>query len=632
VLRVGITGARDLAPEQMQRLREQVTFVLRVVRRGMERLADTSEAREAYRREANGAVQPALRFLSPLAEGADRLAAEVACELGYELVVPMPFARGEYEKDFVRTPAPPPQPSPAQSVGEGESCAAFCHLLAQAASTIELDGGRDDPTQDLYDEARSYEAVGRFVVRNCDLLIAIWNGKPGNGRGGAADTVQFAADFGPPVWWIHAERDQAPIWIADGRDLRDPKPDGSAERALHTHLKRLILPPRPSLSPGHERSLMERIAGLGHTPRSPLAAWYAETPLKQRRWTAAHRVLMRLAARGYKPSYPPSRTPEDPVARAWHDAYEAPDGRANEYAARYRSVYVLVFLLAALALIGAAVSLAAAEPATPSDWFPRYHWHVITFVATSIELLALLLILGLVVANIRHQWHRRWIDYRLLAELYRKQQALAVLGWSLSGRAVRALIEQPGEVGEDQASWVVWLFAAMLRAAPVPHGTFNKAELQRAREIVQRDLVAEQLAYHAGRRTQCERAGHSFVVVGEVLFLLIIGFVGMKLWLLATEQGEWLGACLGLAAAAVPALAAASVGVRAYAELEMLAEQSRRMHAAMETGRRRIETVDLDRPLASQELGAEVLEVATLMLQDVDGWARLFRVKLVEAG
>lgn len=89
---------------------------------------------------------------------------------------------------------------------------------------------------------------------------------------------------------------------------------------------------------------------------------------------------------------------------------------------------------------------------------------------------------------------------------------------------------------------------------------------------------------------------------------------------------------LGLAATILPKLAAASVGIRAYAEREPLAKQSRAMKAAMESGRQRIETMDLTRPLASQELGAEVYEVATLMLQDVQGWVRLFRAKLVEAG
>ena len=40
-------------------------------------------------------------LLSPLAEGADRLAAEVALARGIKLLVPMPMAQREYERDFV---------------------------------------------------------------------------------------------------------------------------------------------------------------------------------------------------------------------------------------------------------------------------------------------------------------------------------------------------------------------------------------------------------------------------------------------------------------------------------------------------------------------------------------------------
>ena len=109
-----------------------------------------------------------------------------------------------------------------------------------------------------------------------------------------------------------------------------------------------------------------------------------------------------------------------------------------------------------------------------------------------------------------------------------------------------------------------------------------------------------------------------------MLFFAVIAVVLVKVVLLATGHAEFLGPPLGLGATVVPALAATVIGVRAYVELELLAGQSRRMKAAMERGRRRIERLDLERPVASQDLGAEVLTVATPTLEDIDGWARLF--------
>ena len=86
----------------------------------------------------DGAVRPRLRFLSPLAEGADRLAAAAALDEGFALHAAMPFPHAEYKKDFAEDPA---------------SLAAFQGLLGRAEpGATELDGSRDD-------EARSYQAV-----------------------------------------------------------------------------------------------------------------------------------------------------------------------------------------------------------------------------------------------------------------------------------------------------------------------------------------------------------------------------------------------------------------------------------------------------------------------------------------
>jgi hypothetical protein len=89
---------------------------------------------------------------------------------------------------------------------------------------------------------------------------------------------------------------------------------------------------------------------------------------------------------------------------------------------------------------------------------------------------------------------------------------------------------------------------------------------------------------------------------------------------------------LGIIATMVPGFAAAFIGVRAYAEMELLANQSRQMAAALTQAKRRIGELDPRRPLASQELGVEVLAVATRMLEDVTGWAQLSRMKPVEPG
>jgi hypothetical protein len=611
-LRVGVTGARDIPLERTEQVRAQIKDVLTLVHRQMMRLADTDAVRGAYQGQA---AAPELSFLSPLAEGADRLAAEAALELGYTLHVPMPFRRAEYVKDFG------PEDGGCGTGVPTPSALAFDTLLRRAASSVELDGARDDPARGRHDEARSYEAVGRFVVRNCDLLIAIWDGSPGKGRGGTADTVRFSANFGPPVWWVHAGTEQPPHWVDDVLDLESRSAAGEAADALEQHLAALVTPPTSPVEAGH--SVFERIIHrLSPVHASPFEQWLAETKRPSAwYWTAYHRLLQLVT--GLDPPWTPPKPPADPVARHWYELYRPADDRASECAARYRSVYVLVFLLAAVSVAFAAL----AAGATHERW-PK-------FTMTAFELISLGFILLLVIANMKGGWHTRWIDYRLLAELCRKQQSLAPLGWSLPAWAVHDLAAQQEERlddDQDHAAWVAWYFAALQRAAPLPQGVFAPERTVRARTAALDDLVREQLHYHGGRSGQYEEASRRFTNWGEQLFILLLLLIVAKLVILLVSADVELVVPIGILAIIVPALAAASVGFRAYAELELLAGESRYMERSMQAAEKSINSLDSERPLASQQLGALVYGVATLMLQDIQGWARLFRVKNVEAG
>jgi hypothetical protein len=604
VLRVGITGARDLSDDQLPRLGDQVAEILRLVRQEAEQLAAKQAARAAYAQEPDGAVRTAFRCLSPLAEGADRLAAQAAHDEGFSLIVPMPFAQAEYEKDF-RTDA---------------SVEQFRDMLAWAGEDrLELDGARDRPADGIYDEARSYEAVGRFIVRNCDVLIAIWDGKPPKGRGGTFDTVRFAAEAGTPVWWIHAEQPAEPVWLNDTVEPRPNRAVTPAGMELRRYLARLILPPTLA-RPHHRHSFIERLThSIRPTPPAPHLAYLQERALPANRLWQAHAWLLRTAASWRPPKAPERPTPSDPVAIAWNASYSLPDDLAYGHGQRYRSVYVWVFALVALSLFCASTSLAL-----------QIRW--VGWLTACGEAVALLLILALLVVNTWRDWHQHWIDYRLLAELCRKQQALAPLGWSLPGRAIATLAEEADDehAEPDRAAWVAWFFGAIMRATPLPRGRFDAARLEDIRRIVLDDLVLDQLHYHGGRLAQYDKAGRRLVRIGEGLFAVVAILVLGKLWLMRGGHEppvwlEWLTIVL-------PTFGAAFVGIRAYAELQLLAGQSRHMSGVMRRAAERLGKLDLTQPLASQELGAITHGVAITMLQEVDGWARMFRVKVVEAG
>ncbi len=618
VFRVGITGARKPA-DGIARLRDRVQEVFDLIEGELAHLANQKDARDAYAPAADGKLRPRIVVLSPLAEGADRLVAEVARDRGHGLYVPMPFARETYRRDFAETPG---------------SADDFDRLAAYAGpGLLELDGARDDIAARRYDQARSYEAVGRHVVHNCDLLIAIWDGGPPRGRGGTFDTVRHATETGVPVWWIDShDPAAAPVWLDEMTEPRTSPGARPACAALSAYMRRLILPPEAGHP--HRHSFLERIVDAVRGRQPPPHLFYLDSrvPHRSARIWRTHRWFLAATARFQPaPSDPPR--PTDPVAAYWHDCREAAGRRANEYALRYRSVYVLVFGLIALSISLAAMSLA----------FPHCAW--LERVLAPAELACLIGVGWLVGQNIRHDWHERWIDYRLLAELCRKQQALAPMGWSLPGRAVATLVEEESDAHErDRAAWVPWLFGAVMRAAPLPAGAFTGETLKEPLRLAQDDLIDNQRRYHEGRRTQYSRAGTLLVRTGEALFFAVVLLAGWKTWHILTlhhtdaahgapAQPSPLMTLVGLACVILPTVASAMVGVRAYAELQLLATQSRHMAAIMERASARLESLKarLDEPLASQELGTVTHVVATNMLQEVDGWARMFRMKVVEA-
>ena len=179
--------------------------------------------------------------------------------------------------------------------------------------------------------------------------------------------------------------------------------------------------------------------------------------------------------------------------------------------------------------------------------------------------------------------------------------------------------------------WVAWYFTAVLRAAPLPHGRFSAATLARAHELGL-SLIDEQAEYHRVRHLRSHDAGHRLGRLGEAFFLTMVLAVAAKLWLLLANDAHDAAASLGLAGGILPAPSAAFVGIRAYAEFELLMHQSARMRRVMAAARTELEFVDFARPLASQELGGLLDGVAISMMQDVQGWVQLFRVKALEAG
>jgi hypothetical protein len=165
---IGVTGHRDLWPQARDAIAAQVRDVLLHFK--------------------NSYPGTPLILLSALAEGADRLVAEVALKagIGARLIVPLPMEREVYERDFK----------------SADSRAEFGRLLDAAAHKLEMPTppgvGQEQLQSELPARQDQYATVGEFIARNCQVLIALWDGKPGK-RGGTSEVVRLKLTGVPPA-------------------------------------------------------------------------------------------------------------------------------------------------------------------------------------------------------------------------------------------------------------------------------------------------------------------------------------------------------------------------------------------------------------------------------------------------
>jgi hypothetical protein len=531
--RLGITGTRNLPAPTAGRLRPRLMAL-------MQAIAEAGTAPHA----AFSGEPPLLRLLTCLAEGADRLAARVAREQGWRIHAVLPFAREDYAKDFA-TPATP-------GVSPEACLAEFDDLLPPEAQTLVLDGQRL-PGEPI--TTRGYEAAGRTVVVNCDLLVSIWDGRFSDRRGGTGEIVRFAVQQGVPVWWLRADGAAQPRLLADPGALRRldvPEEGGKIPQAwLDDYLRRCFEPPIPQAGPDHELiGLLPRgwPKPANRAARDGLATFLDQPPPTPRSIWGLHARLRDAVARGWEDRLRKPDQAEDPLLRRaqplvprddrawprqsgnaadyWDDAYRVPDAWGNAYADRYRTAYVLVIGLVAVALTAALIGLA---------------WPAAKLFVTTVELLALGTIAVLVGTNTAHAWHRRWMNFRLIAELCRKQHHLSAVGWSLP------LFHLPPAVREAEGAtmWVGWYFDALARAAPLACGRLDAPRLEAIRTAACDGLLLSQVHFHARNLPRSRKAAQRLGKWGWALFLPTVLIVAVNLvrkrpvWAVLRVVGEW---------------------------------------------------------------------------------------------
>jgi hypothetical protein len=524
--------------------------------------------------------------------------------------------------------------------------------------------------------------AGDFLLRQIDVLIAIWDGKPSRGPGGTPDIVRLAVGMGLPVVLIDAADPLQPPRMVLSVEIDSPddavsgwheqavrpiveSADASVD-AIQSAVVRVLSPPPAGAAAGRDGA---RAHSVDLDERGRLTAFFDEVMPKHGgppTYQSFQRVMtggVTTAIRHTPGLFLPVEKPLNPNIRseslaAWrgfiddnpdegqlgvlleevlHPRFLAVDLLAARYASLYRDVFIRSYLLSALAVLIALSGFllpASGETALP-----------VKAMLVAVELFILVWIARLVRRGRRERWHQKFVQYRALAESLRHLRFLATF----------AEYAEAGRAAEQSGVWWLWYLRATARELGLPSGALDAAYQRSLLAAVARHEVEGQIDYHE-KTARSERATHAAVHhLGDALFLntmkmlafvlvvyvflvlLVSGDIAdrmasgvgmlksMKLALDAKGVYWALDASkpwIGVVAAFAPTLGAALAGIRFTADFEGRAARSDGMRATLAMLRE-----DLAEAAFAQDFNgtrAILQRTAAVLAEDVSAFNTLF--------
>lgn len=326
-----------------------------------------------------------LELLSPLAAGGDQLVARVALRMRIPLVAVLPMELSEYEKDF----------------SEPGSLEEFRATLLQAERVICMPPAPGNGPAPYEGRARQtqYAQVGTFLSKHCQVLLALWDGKEGQLLGGTGQVVRFHltdvmpgfdVDSSPASLLADNENDLV-YHVVCSRDRPDGAPAGGLKALDAAWFSSRDDGARTAELPGQYREMLDRLQQFA------------------RDWKEKQDIVNRNSS-GLLEDVPDLSLPSG--CRLADRFFQAADGLAIHYQRRVhwglRTIHILAILMGLEFIV-------YAEYDGPG-------YMVLIFLA--------LFFTGVIINVVgeRREWHRKYLDYRALAEGLRVQ-----LYWNLAG-------------------------------------------------------------------------------------------------------------------------------------------------------------------------------------------------------
>lgn len=527
--------------------------------------------------------RPHFRFHTALATGADQIAAHSARRLDYEVRAVLPFSEAEYTQDFAL----------------GEEHREFKRQVAAADEVFCLPGRRER-------EDDAYVLVGKAIIAAADVLVAVWDGAEGRGRGGTAHVVELALLAGVPVIHVHVDRTAkriSAIRLLVGGELLDPVVEPLDGPSDYCRLVATMLCPQ------------------GEIEQAQIVEYLGETERKIN-WRIEYPVMLALLGIKRLPPYPwrqgrvaDGKGPSDGQAgtldtRALDNAYDWANFLAIRYAQLFRSGHVTNYALAALAVI---VALTGLIVPTIKIWLVMVELGVIAMLFYNTHI------------GGRGEWHRKWLQYRHLAESLRPLAYLKRTG--LAGPPFRADFFERSVRSLESADWTRWYASAIWREMAAPVGTCTADTIRRLTQDVMEQQVKPQAAYHRTNAHRMHELDHRLHEIGNFLVGAVIAACSLYIVVYFLHH-EWVTALTApfiFVTAGFPALSAAAFGLRGHGEHLLAASRSASTVVSLEANAARLaELSDLD------DLTAELRKTATIMLADLNEWSLTYRERSLQ--
>lgn len=361
---IGVTGHRDLVANEIDGIRLRIAALID----------------ELQRQFPNTPI----RMMTALAEGADRIAATAALDSGLEVQAILPMPAEEYLKDF----------DSAESKAEFNSLCERCEVL-----TLPIAG---EPSNN--DEIRGadrdlcYANAGMFISAHCHILLAIWDGRHSESLGGTSQIVYFQHFDRLPG--IAESVPRTSLFLTDDE----------SDLVYHISCSRLREPDEPKVLEPLQYSWFTTDPDVPRDRSMPRR--YVDVFNRADEFNAdVQRFLKKQDELTSSEASPPDTRMREPSMRV-RNTFDIADVLANHFQKRVDVTLAAIYTLAFLA------GLTFMLYSEVSDLQPLIY----AFLAS--------LLLGLVLATLakKRQWHRKYLDYRVLAEGLRVQYYRSIAG------------------------------------------------------------------------------------------------------------------------------------------------------------------------------------------------------------